>query len=278
MKPIKKLTFYVNAEKLGAEDLCEKLAEQAISIGTEYNICKNQSELEDCLKGQEVCCVIGGDGTILGTVNACMKMDVPIFGINLGKLGFLATFSPKSALTSFISMLKGEYQLKKRFLLECITANGKKALALNDVVIKHYSPSRLMQMEVYCDDEFVTAYSSDGLIVSTPTGSTAYNLSAGGPIIHPGANVFAMTPICPHTLSNRSVIFSNDRILKIITSSADTKTHETEVQISLDGQLPWNEPDLFPIEVTIAEKTITLLQPLEYSHFDILRKKLKWGD
>lgn len=278
MKPIKKLTFYVNTEKLGAEDLCKKLAEQATSIGTEYNICKKQSELENYLKGHEVCCVIGGDGTILGTVGACMKAQVPIFGINQGKLGFLATFSPKTALTSFISMLKGEYQLKKRFLLQCITTNGKKAWALNDVVIKHYSPSRLMQMEVYCDSEFVTRYSSDGLIFSTPTGSTAYNLSAGGPIIHPGANVFAMTPISPHTLSNRSVIFSNDRVLKIVTSNTDNKTHEMQVQISLDGQVPWNEPDLFPIEVTIAEETITLLQPLEYSHFDILRRKLKWGD
>lgn len=278
MKPIKKLTFYVNSDKIGAEDLCAKLAEQAMAIGTEYNVCKNPSELDEYLKGHEVCCVIGGDGTILSTVNACIRGDIPIFGINQGKLGFLTTFSSKSALTSFVSMLKGEYQLKKCSLLECITANGKKALALNDVVIKHYSPSRLMQMEVYCDDEFVTAYSSDGLIVSTPTGSTAYNLSAGGPIIHPGADVFAMTPICPHTLSNRSVIFSNNKTLRIFTSNADAKMHDNQVQISLDGQIPWNEPDLFPIEVTIALETITLLQPLEYSHFNILRKKLKWGD
>lgn len=278
MKPIKKLTFYVNTEKLGAEDLCKKLAEQASSIGTEYNVCRKPIELEGYLKGQEVCCVIGGDGTILGTVSACMKENVPIFGINQGKLGFLATFSPKTALTSFISMLKGEYQIEKRFLLQCSTSNDKKAWALNDVVIKHYSPSRLMHMEVYCNDEFVTRYSSDGVIFSTPTGSTAYNLSAGGPIIHPEASVFAMTPISPHTLSNRSVIFPNSKILKVVASNTDSKMHETQIQISLDGQVPWDEPDLFPIEVTVAPETVSLLQPLEYSHFDILRKKLKWGD
>lgn len=277
MKPIKKLTFYINTDKVGAEDLCEKLAKQASSIGTEYNVCKKQEDLDSYLKDQEVCCVIGGDGTILGTVNACIKTHIPIFGVNQGKLGFLATFSPKTALSSFISILKGEYQLKERFLLECTTANGKKGVALNDVVVKHYSPSRLMTMEVYCDEQFVTAYSSDGLIIATPTGSTAYNLSAGGPIIHPGANVFAMTPICPHTLSNRSVIFSNNKILTVVTTETD-KTHDNQVQISLDGQIPWNEPDLFPIKVTVAPKTVTLLQPLDYSHFDILRKKLKWGD
>lgn len=278
MNPIKKLIFYVNPDKSGAEQLCHQLIERAASVGTEFKVCKKQGDLEKELRGQEVCCAIGGDGTILGTLKACIKNHVPVFGINQGRLGFLATLSPEVALAKFDSILRGGYQIKKRFLLECTTANGKRSVALNDVVIKHYSPSRLMQMEVYCDDQFVTAYASDGLIISTPTGSTAYNLSAGGPIIHPGANVFAMTPICPHTVSNRTVIFSNNKVLKLMASEGDMKTHEIEIQISLDGQVPWKEPDLFPITVTIAPETLNLLQPLDYSYFNILRKKLKWGE
>lgn len=278
MKPIKKLVFFVNSEKTGADELCTKLTEQATSIGTESIICKNHSCLEQHIKGQDVCCVIGGDGTILSTVTACIKNNVPVFGINRGKLGFLATYSSETVLTHFISILKGEYQFKERFVLECTTITGKKAFALNDVVIKHYSPYRLMQIDVYCNNQFVTSYSSDGLIISTPTGSTAYNLSAGGPIIYPGSSVFAMTPICPHTLSNRSVIFSNDNVLKIVISKSETNNPEHHAQASLDGQVPWAASNLFPIEVTIAKETLTLLQPIDYSHFSILRKKLKWGD
>lgn len=282
MKPIKKLTFFVNPQKKGAKDLSEKLAQLAISIGTQCITCLQHSELSSLLKDQDTCCVIGGDGTILSTVAACITNKVPVFGINQGKLGFLATYSPESALSHFISILKGNYQLKERFVLQCINAQNEKVFALNDVVIKHYAPSRLMEMDVYCNDQFITSYSSDGLIISTPTGSTAYNLSAGGPIIYPGANVFAMTPICPHTLSNRSVIFESNTVLKINTKERHHLGPQYQSQISVDGQIPWtehnHEDNLFPIQVTMASEKLTLLQPMDYSHFEILRKKLKWGD
>lgn len=282
MKPIKKLTFFVNPQKLGAKELGEKLAHLATSIGTECITCTKHSELSKALKNQDTCCVIGGDGTILSTVTDCIANHVPVFGINQGKLGFLATYSPETVLTHFRAILEGDYQLKERFVLQCINAQGQRALALNDVVIKHFAPSRLMEMDVYCNDQFITSYSSDGLIISTPTGSTAYNLSAGGPIIYPGSNVFAMTPICPHTLSNRSVVFECSTVLKINTNEPEHDRLEYQSQISLDGQIPWTEHNhqkkLFPIRVTIAPEKLTLLQPTDYSHFEILRKKLKWGD
>ncbi|PWU06814.1 MAG: NAD(+) kinase [Verrucomicrobia bacterium] len=282
MKPIKKLTFFINLQKHGAQDLSEELAKVATSIGTECIICSDHSALKKALQGQDACCVIGGDGTILSTVPECLQNDVPVFGINQGKLGFLATYSPKTVLRHFTSILQGEYQLEERFVLECTTAFGNKALALNDVVIKHYAPSRLMEMDVYCNDHFVTSYACDGLIISTPTGSTAYNLSAGGPIIYPDANVFAMTPICPHTLSNRSVIFECNSTLKINTIENHYYGTEYQSQISLDGQIPWSEhfnsKNLFPIQVSIYDKKVSLIQPMDYSYFKILRKKLKWGD
>lgn len=282
MKPIKKLTFFINPQKPGAQELGKKLCQLATSIGTECTTCTKHSELPNALKNQDTCCVLGGDGTILSTVPDCIANNVPVFGINQGKLGFLATYSPETVLTHFISILKGDYQLKERFVLQCVNAQGQRALALNDVVIKHFAPSRLMEMCVYCNDQFITSYSSDGLIISTPTGSTAYNLSAGGPIIYPGSNVFAMTPICPHTLSNRSVIFESNTVLKIDTTEPEQDKLEYQSQISLDGQIPWikhnHQQHLFPIRVTIAPEKLTLLQPTDYSHFEILRKKLKWGD
>jgi len=282
MKPIKKLTFFINRQKHGALDLSEELAKVATSIGTQCIICSQHDELKKALKNQDACCVIGGDGTILSTVSDCLENHVPVFGINQGKLGFLATYSPKTVLRHFTSLLQGTYQLEERFVLQCTTAQGKKAIALNDVVIKHYSPYRLMEMDVYCNDQFVTSYASDGLIISTPTGSTAYNLSAGGPIIYPDSNVFAMTPICPHTLSNRSVIFECSSVLKINTIENQNHGLEYQSQISLDGQIPWtqqhNSKNLFPIRVNIFEQKIALIQPIDYSYFKILRKKLKWGD
>lgn len=282
MKPIKKLTFFINLQKHGAQDLSEELAKVATSIGTECIICSQHSELKKCLKDQDACCVIGGDGTILSTVPDCLENHVPVFGINQGKLGFLATYSPKTVLRHFTSILHGTYQLEERFVLQCITAQGKKALALNDVVVKHYSPSRLMEIDVYCNDQFVTSYASDGIIISTPTGSTAYNLSAGGPIIYPDANVFAMTPICPHTLSNRSVIFEASSVLKIEPIENQYRGPEYQSQVSLDGQIPWainnHSQNLFPLEVSIFKQKLTLIQPIDYSYFKILRKKLKWGD
>lgn len=282
MKPIKKLTFFVNLQKPGAHDLSEELAKVATSIGTECIICSQHSELKKAFKDTDACCVIGGDGTILSTVTSCLEYHVPVFGINQGKLGFLATYSPKTVLRHFTSILEGIYQLEERFVLECSTSHSKKAFALNDVVIKHYAPSRLMEMDVYCNEQFVTSYASDGLIISTPTGSTAYNLSAGGPIIYPDANVFAMTPICPHTLSNRSVIFECGSVLNIHTIENQYYGPEYQSQISLDGQIPWSEhhhaKNIFPIQVSIAEKKLTLIQPIDYSYFKILRKKLKWGD
>ena len=275
MKSINKIAFCVNTEKPGAQELCKELQALAKQLGVQSTFCKKYPITVDCLNDHDACCVIGGDGTMLSAVNASVKNQVPIFGINLGKLGFLATIPLKSAKENFVSMLKGEFTLAKRFILECSTIDGRKAIALNDVVVKHYAPSRLMELNVLCNGQFVNAYASDGIIISTPTGSTAYNLSAGGPIIVPGANVFAMTPICPHTLTNRSVIFDNKSILTIDTPY--TSGHlEKQAHVSLDGQVPWNPKDIFPLTIKIAKETFSLLQPKDYSHFNILSQKLRW--
>ena len=128
---------------------------------------------------------------------------MPIIGVNRGSLGFLTTFSAEEAATSLPALLAGDFRLAHRSILDCSTGPGRHDLALNDVLIKAEINSRIVRLEVVADDDLVTEYLCDGLIFATPTGSTAYNLSAGGPLVHPDAEVIAMTPICPHTLSNR---------------------------------------------------------------------------
>src|SRR5581483_1562545 len=144
------------------------------------------------LKNFDACCVIGGDGTLLGVARESAEQRVPIIGVNRGSLGFLTTFSADEARAHFAELLKGAFQIERRAMLDCSTGPGSHDLALNDVLIKDEVNSRLVRLEVFADDELVTEYMCDGLIFSTPTGSTAYNLSAGGPIVHPGADVIAM--------------------------------------------------------------------------------------
>src|SRR5262249_28113680 len=152
------------------------------------------------LNGCDACCVIGGDGTLLGVARESARAQVPIIGVNRGSLGFLTTFSDDEALVHFAGLLGGAFHIDHPTMLDCSTRPGLHDLALNDVLIKDEVNLRLVRLEVVADGKLVTEYTCDGLIFSTPTGSTAYNLSASGPIVHPSAGVIAITPICPHTL------------------------------------------------------------------------------
>jgi NAD+ kinase len=216
--------------------------------------------------------VIGGDGTLLGVVSEAAREQVPVIGVNRGSLGFLTTFSADEARSQFPSLLGGDYHVAYRSLLECSTKPGQHDLALNDVLIKDEFSSRLVRLEVFADDELVTDYYCDGLIFSTPTGSTAYNLSAGGPLVHPGAEVIAMTPICPHTLSNRSIIFRHDVRLRVL--HRDPHTH---VLVALDGQRNEHTCENAPIEISLSKLRLPLAQRRGYSHFSVVRTKLKWS-
>lgn len=274
MKPIKNLAFWVNQHKKGAHIITESLIQKAQQLGVATRICLETACPKDFLKNQDACCVIGGDGTILGAVGECIQFDVPVFGVNLGKLGFLATFSAEDILNAFPGIIEGNYQVFERFLLSTrLGNNGNTYYALNDVVIKHKAAFRLMEIDVFANQEYVNSYSCDGIIISTPTGSTAYNLSAGGPIIYPGSNVICLTPICPHTLTNRSVIFDKNKVIHLKGNQED----EEDTFLSLDGGPTFLGKEIFPLSVQIAaEKLLKLLQPLDYSHFKILRNKLRW--
>ena len=272
MKPIQKIAFVVNAGKPNAYPLAESLVTLAENHGVRTQSTDTYPIPKGFLKGYDACCVIGGDGTFLSTVNEAVREQVPILGINMGKLGFLATFSPEDFRKKLLEFLKGNYVLTHRAVLHCRNARDDTAWALNDVVIKQLSWSRLLNLSVYSDQEKVHDYSCDGLIFSTPTGSTAYNLSADGPIIHPSAQIVCMTPICPHTLSNRSIIFPHSKCLKVLCPD-----EEATPQVAIDGKINWDRTDAFPLEIRMAEETLPLLQDNHYDHFDIIRNKLNWS-
>lgn len=273
MQPIRSLAFVVNAQKSGASELAQALMSMAEASGIRLSHTDQFPIPTGFLKGFDACCVIGGDGTLLGVVRESAREQVPIIGVNRGSLGFLTTFSADEARSQFPSLLAGEFRIAKRSLLSCSSCEGHQHdLALNDVLIKDERPSRLVRLEVFADDEFVTEYVCDGLIFSTPTGSTAYNLSAGGPLIHPDAGVIAMTPICPHTLSNRSIIFRRDVKLRVV-----NRGDSSPLLVAMDGQRNLVTCENSPIDISVSKLELPLAQRLDYSHFSVMRAKLKWS-
>lgn len=272
MKPIKSIVFVVNLHKLGAESLAESLQALAEQRGVTTRVISQYPLPDGFLSEADACCVIGGDGSLLEVVSEATKHNVPVLGVNLGKLGFMATFSAADAQEKFAELLEGDYAVYPRTLIACKTHNGKSDVALNDVVIKS-SSSRLIRLRVFSNDQEVNEYYCDGLIFSTPTGSTAYNLSAGGPLVHPRSQVIAMTPICPHTLSNRSVIFDQHTHLKIVL--CDGPSH---LLVSVDGHDSYDDPAVFPLDISISEQRFLLIQQSDYTHFKMVRQKLGWGN
>ena len=273
MPPFHKLAFVYNSEKSGAAELAQELLEIARLGGAKKVKLSGDRHLprrffKDC----DACCVIGGDGTLLGVVRGAAAADIPIIGVNQGGLGFLTTFSADEARGQFAALLEGDYRLAQRALLDCKTGPRRSDIALNDVLIKHAKPSRIVRLEVLANGKLVTDYTCDGLIFSTPTGSTAYNLAAGGPIIHPAAGVIAMTPICPHTLSNRTIIFRDDVKLTIVNRSEGAR-----LLVAMDGQRNMVVTEGSPVEISLATRTLALAQRRDYSHFEVMRAKLKWS-
>ena len=273
MTPFRKLAFVFNSEKPGAAGLAQELIDIARLAGVKKIRLSGDRKLpRGYFKGCDACCVIGGDGTLLGAVRGAAHEDIPIIGVNQGSLGFLTTFSADEARAQFAALLGGDYRLARRALLECRTGPRRSDTALNDVLIKDAKPSRIVRLEVLANGQLVTDYTCDGLIFSTPTGSTAYNLAAGGPIIHPAAGVIAMTPICPHTLSNRTIIFRDDVKLTVVNRSEGSR-----LLVAMDGQRNMVVTEGTPVEISISPRTLALAQRRDYSHFEVMRAKLKWS-
>jgi NAD+ kinase len=229
------------------------------------------------LPGQvEALIVLGGDGTLLSMARAVGDLGVPILGVNLGVLGFLTATTLEEMLPALEALLAGGMAVEERMMLAARVVRGGQAtgdyIALNDVVITKSAMSRIIDLAVSVDGRHATAYRADGLIISTPTGSTAYNLSAGGPILFPTMDAVVLTPIAPHTLSNRPIVLPGAQRIDV------TLRVDQEVMLTMDGQVgvPLRERDV--VEVQKARARIRLMRFAQKDFFSVLRTKLKWGE
>lgn len=271
MSAIRRLAFVLNDTKPGAAALAKTLIAACARRGTTTKMTSKFPLAAGFLDETDGCCVIGGDGTLLGVVQEAARAQVPVIGINRGSLGFLTTFTTDEAERRFEEILDGAFRIDSRALIECRTSNGR-GLALNDVLIKDHAPSRIAHLEVFADDELVTDFFCDGLIFSTPTGSTAYNLSAGGPLIHPQTKAVALTPICPHTLSNRTVIFQETVRLRV-----ESWVPDAQLLVAVDGHSNQFLCERGPVHIALAPERLKLAVPADYEHFRVVRTKLKWS-
>ncbi|MFZ1082780.1 MAG: NAD(+)/NADH kinase [Candidatus Kryptoniota bacterium] len=230
------------------------------------------SEIPAC---SDIIVSLGGDGTILRTAKMVGELDKPILGVNLGKLGFLAELNFDELRNSIDELFKGKFNLEQRTVLKSsFRQDGKTAtiFALNDIVIDKAGSSRMIDLETYVDSEYLITYRADGIVLSTPTGSTGYSLSTGGPIISPESRVIAISPISPHTLTARPVIVPDNSEIRIVVHS-----NSKQVMVTADGQTSnlLSQPAEF--NVSLAAHRIKLLRKSENGFFNLLRTKLMWG-
>jgi NAD+ kinase len=261
-------------------DLAQHLSAKNLEVWVEANTAHyaqlteyNTLTLDEIGQTADLAIVMGGDGTMLSVARSLIDTDVPLVGINRGRFGFLTDLRAEDMLVEIDRMLAGDFIKEPRMLLSTdVVRNGEvvySSHALNDVVIK--SGLRLIELEIEIDNKFVYKQRSDGLILSTPTGATAYALSAGGPILHPNLEAISIVPICPHTLSNRPIAVNSASTIVVTVVQFD------EAQLSFDGQFQVGLEIGDKVMVRRAEKTISLLHPIEYCYFDMLRNKLNWG-
>jgi NAD+ kinase len=221
--------------------------------------------------------VLGGDGTLLSAARAIDGREIPLFPVNLGGLGFLTAITMDELYPELERAFRGEHRIGKRKLLHCELIRSERVVgqyeALNDVVITKSAIARIVDLDAHVDHMFVCRYKADGLILATPTGSTAYSLSAGGPIIFPSVAAICMTPICPHMLTNRPVIVPDTSVIRIICQAEDDSAF-----LTIDGQIgePLKKGD--QIACRSSQHTLMLVRPPRMLFFDVLRQKLKWGE
>ena len=283
--PARHLGLIANDSKPGARDIIAALVREfqahPVKLHLDHRAARllgvDKSESANELAAQcELLIVLGGDGTILDVLHALGDALRPLFGINLGTLGFLTTVGASELAHAVQAIVAGDYVLSERTLLKVdILRDGAAILsrsALNDAVASRGEVSRLVRLNVRIGDTMLTQYNADGLIVATPTGSTAYSLSAGGPILEPGSGVFVVNPICPHVLTNRAVIVADSTPISIVPAD-----EAPDLILTLDGRVVQRIERGDIIRITRAPHCLPLAMLPGVSFFDVLRQKLKWS-
>jgi NAD+ kinase len=285
--PIKKVGIISKPRKTEVREIVPPLLAWLRERSVEAHIDKETGATlesnEKCLTRNEMpaqvdlIIVLGGDGTLLATARALNRKPVPLLGVNLGGLGFLTSISRDELYPTLEQVLAGNFRAERRVQLEgeIIRADESLAtfLALNDVVLNKGAIARILDFDVLVDGQFVSSYKSDGIIISTPTGSTAYSLAAGGPVTVPTVGAFIITPICAHTLTNRPLVLPDS-----VTIEVRLKIQREAAYLTVDGQMGIAARSDDIVRVRKASSFVELIQPSHKNYFEILRQKLKWGE
>lgn len=257
-----------------ANAVADQLEEYLLKLGC---VVKRQENVEAGNVTADLAVVVGGDGTLLHIAREIAAQNIPLAGINLGRLGFLVDIPREDMETILGEILDGSYQQEERILLSAVLTRGEKTIhqseALNDVVVSKGELARLIEFELLVDGAHVNTARADGIIVASPTGSTAYALSANGPILAPELEAITLVPICPHTLSFRPLVIGSKRVVRIrLLDSGQDNSY-----VSFDGQSAVRLQDGDVVDIKMAEHRVKLLRPVNHSHYDVLRAKLGWG-
>ena len=272
----------------GVAETLQTLAGYLQQIGTEIRLDEGIADLlgdsghpvltrSGLAQACDLAIIVGGDGTLLNAARSLAEADTAVLGVNLGRLGFLVDVSPDEMTHQLDRIMAGNFSQEDRSLLHATVSRDGQVLtentALNDVIVHKRDIARMIELDTWIDGHFLNTNRSDGLIVATPTGSTAYALSGGGPIVHPRLAAITLVPICPHTLSNRPVVIDDASVIEIV-------LHEgtLEATVSCDGQV--SQPLQAGDHVTVRKHShaLQLLHPTDHEYFTVLRKKLRWGD
>lgn len=282
---MKKVAILPNVEKDKGLETTKRLVHYLEGKGCEPQLSKRVAELaelpryareeEDLYQHSDLLISLGGDGTLLGIGRRTARFETPILGINLGTLGFLTAEEKNHAEVAIDKVLSGEYKLEKRMMLQCSIAGGEDRkegiIALNDICITRGNLYKILEFHVYVNDEYVDTLLADGVIICTPTGSTAYNLSAGGPVLKADAEIIAVTPISPHTLTSRPIVVSAD---DVITVEVKPSREDTPFTVSADGQDNYTLTGKNVVQIRKADVCTTIIKTKPQSFYDVLRHKL----
>jgi NAD+ kinase len=282
---IRKIGIIANVRKEKAPELITRLKswakDRGVEVVLEREIAKKMAEpggldREEIGSRVDMVVAFGGDGTLLMAARSVRKFNVPILGINLGAFGYLTVFNLNEMIDALEMIYRGDYRTEKRMMLDVLVHGGGKTQedcsVLNDVVINRGNLSRMVDLEVIVNDRYLTTYKADGLIISTPTGSTAYSLSAGGPIVFPVLDSIIINPICPHTLTNRPVMLPESASIRVV-----LWTKGLGATVTLDGQLSFDLRSGDSIIIRKSKYVTNLVTSPQREYLQILRSKLGWG-
>jgi len=233
---------------------------------------------DDEIAGAEVLFILGGDGTMLRWNRLAAHRGTPMIGVNFGQYGFITEIHPKEAMAALARILDGDYAISERVVLRAVCSRHERIgeyFARNDAVVSKGPVTRMLGLRTFVNGKFIVTYSADGIIVSTPTGSTAYSLSAGGPVVHPDVSVLIITPICPHTMNARSLVVPDTETVKIVGESSED---EVEMALTMDGQVMHRLAPGDAVEIGKAGFTARLIELDPYSFYNKLQNRLRWGE